>query len=69
MPKHLSNAMPEEEVDLSFASFGDSPRQPYTAPNENGAREKLSNPAITLVELRGIEPLTLRLPVCKKGKE
>ena len=54
--------MPEEEVELSFDRFGDSPKQPYTAPNENGAREKLSNPAITLVELRGIEPLTLRLP-------
>jgi hypothetical protein len=54
--------MPEEEVDLSFASFGDSPRRPYTAPNKNGVREKLSNPAKSLVELRGIEPLTLRLP-------
>jgi hypothetical protein len=54
--------MPEEEVDLSFASFGDNPKRPYTAPNKNGVGEKLSNPAITLVELRGIEPLTLRLP-------
>ena len=59
--------MPEEEVDLSFASFGDSPRRPYTAPNKNGVGENLSNPAKTLVELRGIEPLTLRLPVRKKG--
>jgi len=24
--------MPEEEVDLRFASFGGSPRRPYTAP-------------------------------------
>jgi hypothetical protein len=38
--------------------------QPYTAPNKNGVEEKLSNPAKTLVELRGIEPLTLRLPAC-----
>ena len=60
--KTYAHAMPEEEVDLSFASFGDSPRQPYTAPNKNGVEEKLSNPAKTLVELRGIEPLTLRLP-------
>ena len=60
--KTYAHAMPEEEVDLSFASFGDSPRRPYTAPNENGVEEKLSNPAKTLVELRGIEPLTLRLP-------
>ena len=67
--KTYAHAMPEEEVDLSFASFGDSPRRPYTASNKNGAREKLSNPAKTLVELRGIEPLTLRLPERKKGEE
>jgi len=35
---------------------------PYTAPNENGADDERANPAKSLVELRGIEPLTLRLP-------
>jgi hypothetical protein len=54
--------MPEEEDELSFASYGGSPRRPDTAPNKNGVEEKPSNPAKTLVELRGIEPLTLRLP-------
>jgi len=53
--------MPQEETDPSFADFS-VPGRPYTAPNKNGVEEKLSNPAITLVELRGIEPLTLRLP-------
>ncbi len=56
-----AHAMRDEETDLSFAEFGE-PKRPYTAPNKNGVGEKLSNPAITLVELRGIEPLTLRLP-------
>ncbi len=56
-----AHAMTIEETDLSFADFGD-PKRPYTAPNKNGVGEKLPNPAITLVELRGIEPLTLRLP-------
>ena len=54
--------MPEEEVDLGFACFGDGTKRHYAAPNKNGVGEKLSNPAISLVELRGIEPLTLRLP-------
>ena len=31
-------------------------------PHEKGAGEKLANPLKTVVELRGIEPLTLRLP-------
>ncbi len=53
--------MRNEETDLSFVDFG-NPKRPYTAPNKNGVEEKLSNPAKTLVELRGIEPLTLRLP-------
>jgi phage portal protein BeeE len=60
--KTYAHAMREEEVDLGFATFGDSTKRPYTAPNENEVGEKLSNPAKTLVELRGIEPLTLRLP-------
>jgi integrase len=60
--KTYAHAMPEEEVDLSFASFGGGTKRHYTAPIKNGAEEKLSNPAKTLVELRGIEPLTLRLP-------
>ncbi len=67
--KTYAHAMREEEVDLGFATFGDGAKRLYPAPNENGAREKLSNPAKTLVELRGIEPLTLRLPVRKKGEK
>jgi hypothetical protein len=61
--------MREEEVDLGFATFGDGAKRLYPAPNENGVGEKLSNPVKTLVELRGIEPLTLRLPVSRKGKK
>ena len=53
--------MRDQETDLSFAEFG-VPKRPYTAPNKDGVEEKLSNPAKTMVELRGIEPLTLRLP-------
>jgi hypothetical protein len=56
-------------VDLGFATFDDGSERLYPAPNENEAGEKLSNPAKTLVELRGIEPLTLRLPVRKKGEK
>ena len=55
------HAMPNDETDLSFAEFG-SPGRPYTAPDENGAGERLANPAKYLVELGGIEPPTLRLP-------
>ena len=36
---------------------------------DNGVEEKLFNPAKSLVELRGIEPLTRRLPVRKKGEK
>ena len=32
------------------------------APKENGVSDHCANPAKSLVELRGIEPLTLRLP-------
>jgi hypothetical protein len=32
------------------------------AANEKGAGEELANPLNKMVELRGIEPLTLRLP-------
>ena len=32
------------------------------APTKKGASEKLANPLKSVVELRGIEPLTLRLP-------
>ena len=53
--------MQEESADLSFAEFGGTERL-YPAPNENGADEELANPVKELVELRGIEPLTLRLP-------
>ncbi len=65
--KTYAHAMREEEVDLGFATFGDGAKRLYPAPNENGVGEKLSNPAITLVELRGIEPLTLRLPALYGG--
>ncbi len=54
------------EVDLGFASFGastsDGAKRLQPAPNENGAGDELANPAKRMVELRGIEPLTLRLP-------
>ena len=56
-----AHAMREEERDLSFADFG-GPGRPYTAPNENGADDEAANPAKEVVELRGIEPLTPRLP-------
>jgi integrase len=60
--KTYAHAMREEEIDLGFATSGAGAKRLYPAPNENGVEEKLSNPAIKLVELRGIEPLTLRLP-------
>ena len=62
--KTYAHAMSEEETDVSFADFaaGESPKRPYTAPHENGADGHAANPAKILVELRGIEPLTLRLP-------
>ena len=50
-----------EESDLSFAEFGGSKRL-YPAPDRNGEEEESSKPLEKLVELRGIEPLTLRLP-------
>ena len=62
--KTYAHAMREEEVDLGFATFGDGSKRLYPAP-KNGVREKLSTPA-KLVELRGIEPLTLRLPACAR---
>jgi hypothetical protein len=31
-------------------------------PEKNGVSDEVANPAKTMVELRGIEPLTLRLP-------
>ncbi len=60
--KTYAHAMREEEVDLSFATFGDGAKRLYASPNENGAGEPLANPAMDLVELGGIEPPTLRLP-------
>jgi len=45
--------------------------RPYTAADENELDDRaarLANPAISLVELRGIEPLTLRLPGCPTGR-
>jgi hypothetical protein len=40
--------------DDAHATFGDGAKRLYPAPNKNGIEEKLSNPAKTLVELRGI---------------
>ena len=59
-----AHALREEEVDLSFAdfAFADDLKRPYAAPEENGVGDNIANPAKELVELRGIEPLTLRLP-------
>ena len=62
--KTYAHVLREEETDLSFADFearGDSERL-YASPNESGVSDELANPASKLVELRGIEPLTLRLP-------
>ena len=36
---------------------------------KNGVGDKIANPAKELVELRGIEPLTLRPPVVRKRKK
>ena len=62
--KTYANVLREEEADLSFADF--SPEgvagRLHTSPKENGADDHAANPANSLVELRGIEPLTLRLP-------
>jgi hypothetical protein len=60
--KTYAHAKREEEVDLGFATFGDGAKRLYPAPTENGADDERANPAKTLVELRGIEPLPLRLP-------
>ena len=57
-----AHAMREEEPDLWFAEFGDGAARRYTALKDNGAGGDAANPAKSLVELRGIEPLTLRLP-------
>ncbi len=56
--------MREEGVDLSFAdfAFADDLKRRYAAPEKNGVSDNIANPAKNLVELRGIEPLTLRLP-------
>jgi hypothetical protein len=45
------------------------PERPYTALDENGAGDDVANPVNPLVELRGIEPLTLRLPARRKPKK
>ncbi len=49
-------------VDLSFASFDDGAKRRYPAATKSGADAEDANPANQMVELRGIEPLTLRLP-------
>jgi len=61
--RYYAAAMREEETDLGFADLvSEGPERPYAAPNENGAGNRVANPLNPLVELRGIEPLTLRLP-------
>jgi hypothetical protein len=42
--KTYAHAMREEEMDLSFAAFGDGAKRLYPAPNENGADDELANP-------------------------
>ena len=56
--------MREDDADVSFADFEfrEGLERPYAAPNESGVSDELANPASNLVELRGIEPRTLRLP-------
>ncbi len=61
MPETLRDSR-KDSVDLSFATFGNGSERPYTAPNEEGADDEVANPLNSVVELRGIEPLTLRLP-------
>ena len=41
--KTYAHAMREEEVDLGFASFGDSTKRHYTAPNESGINDEVAN--------------------------
>ena len=63
-----AHAMREEESDLSFLDFGGTKRHPRGTPARS-ARARQRAPVAKarrgtekLVELRGIEPLTLRLP-------
>jgi len=62
-----AHAMPEEEVDLSFADFkvvtpeGVS-RRLYPSPQTKEGLARRANPSDLLVELGGIEPPTPRLP-------
>ena len=60
--KTYAHAMREGEVDLSFASFGDGAKRLSPAPTKSGVSADGADPANQMVELRGIEPLTLRLP-------
>ena len=62
-----AHATRDEESDLSFAELGGSKRL-YPAPDRNGEEEESFKPLVKLVELRGIEPLTLRLPERLKPK-
>jgi integrase len=68
-----AHAMPDEERDLSFADIepmtvGDVARRRYTAPVQMAEADEDDKPLKNLVELRGIEPLTLRLPGRNKGR-
>ena len=62
-----AHAMPEEEVDLSFADFNASTpdgvsRRLYPSPETKVGLARNANPSDLLVELGGIEPPTPRLP-------
>ena len=69
--KTYAHVMPQEDMDLSFADFGeiagvtpsrDGAERLYPAPRKKRDWRKNANPSDLLVELGGIEPPTPRLP-------
>jgi hypothetical protein len=63
-PGGFMHALREEETDLRLADYSRAARtRPKTDQNEEGVSDGIANPSNLLVELGGIEPPTLRLPV------
>jgi integrase len=63
--RYYAHALPAEAGDLGFADLltvSDDAKRRRTAHQDKGAGNPVANPSNPLVELRGIEPLTLRLP-------
>ncbi len=69
--KTYAHVMQEEEADLTFADFApaDGSKRLYRSPTKDGAGDERANPAKDLVELRGLEPLTPRLPEAGERKK